>query len=142
MESSTLTIGGKEYPLRFPMAAITRVMRELDVNTYQLSVMIQEAGNTDENATAEEISDNYSKGMKIMSVMAWAGIYSGEKFSNPLRAVTFQTVDDLAEQVETLSDITPAFVSFIDAFVKFTGANKVKESKEGEVIPLLEVKPD
>ena len=141
MEQTTLTIGGKEYPIRFSMAAITRVMKQLDVNTHGLSEMIQSVlpkEDQQENPDPSVVAEKYQTMITLYCVLAWAGIYSGEKHKNPAMPVTFPTVEHLAEQVEHVSDIAPAFAPFIDAYVKFTGADKIEVKEPGEVQPLQE----
>lgn len=136
MEQTTLTIGGKEYPVRYPMAAITRIMRELQMNTVKLSNFIQSTLDAMKDGDPETLSDKYMDMLRLITVTAWAGIYSGEKHAG--KPVTFQTVDELAEAVESIDEINNSLNWFLSAYVKFTGADRVSEDVPGEVLPLTE----
>jgi hypothetical protein len=106
-----LTIANQTYPIAYPVAALTRVLRTLGININQLNEL--------------SISTDYEEKLKFIAVVAWSGLVSGAKRSNV--SEPFKTPDELLEYVETLNDLIPALPLFSDACNKFSGADEAKE---------------
>jgi hypothetical protein len=123
-QQTTIKIGGKEYPLRYPMGALTRVLRTLNVSAEELS----------DKANSQNLIDLFNFSLTV----AWTGIVSGEKFAGV--AQTFAEPAELAEVVEELDELQPAITAFTDAWQRFVGSDEPAVTasevlQSGELLP-------
>ncbi len=120
MEQITLTIGGKEYPIRYTMAAIQRALKVMNVKPSELA--------------AKAVSPDMSDIMDFSLSVAWAGLMSGHKLEHPGKPAPFAGPEELAEAIESLQELNPAIELFSAAWLKFVGAGEAQEGNEpGEV---------
>ena len=120
MEQTTLTISGKEYPIRYTMAAIQRALKVMNVKPSELA--------------AKAVSPDMADIMDFSLSVAWAGLMSGHKLEHPTKAAPFNSPEELAEAIESLSELNPAIEMFSAAWLKFVGAGEGQEAEQpGEV---------
>ena len=128
-DTATLTIAGNAYPIRFPMAALTRILQTLKVDTQDIA----------EKFSTKNLNDI----MEFTLAVSWSGLVSGAKQQG--KPVPFKTPEDLGESVETLDELSPAVEMFTAAWMAFTGADEANErpadEQPGEVQPAPEVVP-
>lgn len=118
-QNTTLTIAGQTYPIRFPMGALTRIMRTMNVDTEGLQ----------KKATSSALVEV----IEFTQTVAWSGLLSGAKAEG--KPATFATPADLAESVESMDELTPALQAFSKAWARFTGADEPQPEAEGEQLP-------
>lgn len=120
MEQTTLTISGKEYPIRYTMAAIQRALKQMNVKPSELA--------------AKAVSPDMADIMDFSLSVAWAGLVSGYKLQYPAHPVPFVSPEELAEAIESLQELNPAIELFSAAWLKFVGAGEGGEDAQpGEV---------
>lgn len=124
-----LTIASKTYPIAYPVAALTRILRTMKIDASQLS----------EKASSTTLADM----VEFTATVAWAGLVSGAvKAGKPK---PFTDPDELLEAIESLEELAPSLTAFSEAWAKFTGADEAKEQpadaaeteapKSGEILP-------
>lgn len=116
MEQTTLTIGGKQYPYRYSMAAIQRVLTLLKVNPAELA--------------QKPIQQDFAQLVEFSLAVAYSGILSAHKIEHPGKPFAFASPEDLAEQIESLDELQPAVEAFTKAWLKFVGTPEDKEGEE------------
>lgn len=120
MEQTTLTIGGKEYPIRFTMAAIQRALKVMNVKPSELA--------------AKAVSPNLEDIMDFTLAVTYAGLVSGHKLTNTGKPMPFNSTEELAEAIDSLSELNPAIELFSAAWLNFVGAGEAGEGDApGEV---------
>jgi len=125
-QPATVTINGKQHPIRLPMGGITRVLRTLGVGTAELA----------EKAQAQDFEEL----LKFSLTVTWSAIVSGYKFNGG--DCPYSTPDQLAEDVEDMDELTPALELWTRAMQKFTGSDEPQpKTSEGESLPLVVVDP-
>ena len=111
-----LTIAGREYPIAYPVAALTRILRTMKIDASQLS----------EKASSTTLADM----VEFTAAVAWSGLVSGAvKANNPK---PFTDPDELLEAIESLEQLAPSLTAFSEAWAKFTGADEAKEQPDDE----------
>jgi hypothetical protein len=124
-----LTIASKSYPIAYPVAALTRILRSLKINTQEFSEL---AVKRDPETLA-----------MFSATVAWSGLVSGAVREG--KPKPFADPEELLENIETLDDLLPAFDMWQTAWAKFTGADEAKEQpadtaeteapNAGEILP-------
>jgi hypothetical protein len=106
-----LTIANQTYPIAYPVAALTRILRTMKIDATQLS----------EKATSQNLADM----VEFTATVAWAGLVSGAVKAHT--ADPFSDPDELLEAIESLEQLAPSLTAFSEAWAKFTGADEAKE---------------
>jgi|DEB3_MinimDraft_2_1074329.scaffolds.fasta_scaffold19081_1 hypothetical protein len=97
-----VTIGGKKHPLYFNMVAIERVMQGADVQNFdQLAQTGQGMANT----------------LAFARLCAFYGVQAGYKKIG--EKCPYKDAEELAEEVTSLAEITPALNAFTEAVSTF-----------------------
>jgi hypothetical protein len=107
-----VTIGGKKHPLYFSMVAIERVMQAANVDNFdQLAQTGQGMANT----------------LAFARLCAFYGVQAGCKKIG--EKCPYKDAEELAENVETLAEISPALNAFTEAVQAFFAVPKETESE-------------
>jgi hypothetical protein len=109
-----LTIANQTYPIAYPVAALTRLMRNMKINADQIPALL----NDKDTAAIIDITVR----------VTWAGLVSGAFIEN--RPAPYETPEHLLESLQTIEEINqmaPALQMFTEAWAKFTGADEAKE---------------
>lgn len=120
-EQTTLTIGGKTIIARYPMGALQRVLKTMNVDSTQLAA----------KAASETLEDV----LEFTLTVAWSGIVSAQKAEGV--SLTWQTPADLGEEIESLNQLEPCIVAFTRAWRKFTGADDEPGEEQAQVVAEL-----
>ena len=124
-----LTINSKTYPIVYPVAALTRILRTMKIDASQLS----------EKASSTTLADM----VEFTAAVAWAGLVSGAVRDG--KPKPFADPDELLEAIESLEQLAPSLTAFSEAWAKFTGADEAKEqpadAAETETTPPGELLP-
>ena len=124
-----LTINSKSYPIAYPVAALTRILRTMKIDASQLS----------EKASSTILADT----VEFTATVAWAGLVSGAVRDG--KPKPFADPDELLEAIESLEQLAPSLTAFSEAWAKFTGADEAKEqpadAAETEATPQGELLP-
>jgi hypothetical protein len=124
-----LTIANQTYPIAYPVAALTRILRTMKIDATQLS----------EKASSTTLADM----VEFTATVAWSGLVSGAVKSG--KPKPFGDPDELLEAIESLEQLAPSLTAFSEAWAKFTGADEAKEQPadpaESEAIPSGEPLP-
>jgi hypothetical protein len=106
-----LTIANQTYPIAYPVAALTRILRTMKIDATQLS----------EKASSTTLADM----VEFTAAVAWSGLVSGAVKSG--KPKPFGDPDELLEAIESLEQLAPSLTAFSEAWGKFTGADEAKE---------------
>jgi hypothetical protein len=124
-----LTIANQTYPIAYPVAALTRILRTMKIDATQLS----------EKASSTTLADM----VEFTATVAWSGLVSGAVKSG--KPKPFGDPDELLEAIESLEQLAPSLTAFGEAWAKFTGADEAKEQPadpaESEATPSGEPLP-
>lgn len=110
-----LNIGGKKHPLYFNMVAIERTMQGADIQNFdQLAQTGQGMANT----------------LAFARLCAFYGVQAGYKKIG--EKCPYKDAEELAEDVTSLSEVTPALNAFTEAVSKFFAVEgEAQEATEG-----------
>jgi len=111
----TIKIAGKNYPLHYNMATFRHILTDLKTD---LQGLAEKAG-----------SANMAEVFEFMLVVAFYGLKTGNLKDNSDKALPFKSVDDLANSIDKLEELTPAINVYTKAWNEFLGINP--EAEEG-----------
>lgn len=111
----TIKIAGKNYPLHYNMATFRHILTDLKTD---LQGLAEKAG-----------SANMAEVFEFMLVVAFYGLKTGNLKDNSDKALPFKSVDDLANSIDKLEELTPAINVYTKAWNEFLGIKS--ESEEG-----------
>lgn len=111
----TIKIAGKNYPLHYNMATFRHILTDLKTD---LQGLADKAG-----------SANMAEVFEFMLVVAFYGIKTGNLKDNSDKALPFKSVDDLANSIDKLEELTPAITVYTKAWNEFLGIKP--EAEEG-----------
>lgn len=111
----TIKIAGKNYPLHYNMATFRHILTDLKTD---LQGLAEKAG-----------SANMAEVFEFMLVVAFYGLKTGNLKDSSDKAPPFKSVDDLANSIDKLEELTPAITVYTKAWNEFLGIKP--ESEEG-----------
>jgi len=109
-----ITIGGKKHPLFFNMVAIERVMQSQDIQNF------------DQLATSGQ---GVAKSLSFARFCAFYGVQAGYKKIG--EKCPFADAEAIAEEIESLEEISPALAAFTEAVSKFFAVSTEEGATEG-----------
>jgi len=111
----TIKIAGKNYPLHYNMATFRHILTDLKTD---LQGLADKAG-----------SANMAEVFEFMLVVAFYGMKTGNLKDSSDKALPFKSVDDLANSIDKLEELTPAINVYTKAWNEFLGIKP--EAEEG-----------
>lgn len=127
----TIKIAGKNYPLHYNMATFRHILTDLKTD---LQGLADKAG-----------SANMAEVFEFMLVVAFYGLKTGYLKDIGDKALPFKSVDDLANSIDKLEELTPAITVYTKAWNEFLGikpeADEGNEQQPEQEAPAKKAKP-
>ena len=111
----TIKIAGKNYPLHYNMATFRHILTDLKTD---LQGLAEKAG-----------SANMAEVFEFMLVVAFYGLKTGNIKDSGDKALPFKSIEDLANSIDKLEELTPAINVYTKAWNEFLGIKP--EAEEG-----------